>query len=105
MENCFVMVPEGALKHLFKYFSKHTNLSWCGNNYPLFGPGNMYECRNSFYFNKDEALYVIQICKSNSIIYIESEDLINRRNILQLNEMFGRETYERIGVKWHEGVV
>ena len=105
MGYCFVMVPEGALKHLFKYFSKHTNLSWCGNNYPLFGTGNMYECRNSFYFNKDEALYVIQIYTSGSILYVESEDLINRRNVLQFNEMFSWQTYKRIGVEWHEGVV
>lgn len=105
MKDCFVMIPEGALKHLFKYFSKHTNLSWCGNGHPLFGLGNMYDCRDNYYFNKDNALYVIQIYNSYSIIYIENEDLIDRKNILQFNAMFSRETYEKIGVEWHEGVI
>lgn len=105
MEDYFVIVPDGALKRLFEYFSKHTNLSWCGSGFPFFGNGTMYECRNSYYFNKDDALYVIRIHNDDSILYVESGERIDRNNILQLNEMFSRETYERIGVEWHEGVI
>lgn len=100
-----VLVPESMLKRLFEYFSEHTKLSWVGMGEPLFGgPRYMYESRENYYFDKKNGLYAVMIYSEDRIRYEDSveSDLLT---VLGFNEMFNKETYNKIGVEWHEGVV
>lgn len=102
------LVPEDMLKRLFEYFSEHTKLSWVGLGEPLFGrPRYMYEARENYYFDKKNGLYAIMIYNEDHIRY---EDYIRYEGtiegdlltVLGFNEMFNKETYNKIGVEWHE---
>ena len=96
------LVPEDMLKRLFEYFSEHTKLSWVGMGEPLFGrPRYMYESRESYYFDRKNGLYAITIYNRDFIRYEDAveSDLMT---VLGFNEMFSKETYNKIGVEWHE---
>ena len=97
------LVPEDMLKRLFEYFSEHTKLSWVGLDEPLFGrPRYMYESRESYYFDKKNGLYAIMIYNGYFIRYEDLRGKSDRVTVLGFNEMFSKETYNKIGVEWHE---
>ena len=96
------LVPENMLKRLFEYFSEHTELSWYGMCEPLFGgPRYMYESRENYYFDKKNGLYAVTIYNRDCVRYEDSVES-DFMTVLGFNEMFNKETYNKIGVEWHK---